>query len=37
MKEKENFWKKDALQWIENNPKKFVKMKMYIDFISHNI
>ena len=29
MKEKENFWKKDALQWIENNPKKFIKMKMY--------
>jgi len=29
MKEKENFWKKDALQWIENNPKKFIKMKIY--------
>lgn len=29
MKEKENFWKKDALQWIENNPKKFLKMKIY--------
>jgi hypothetical protein len=29
IKEKENYWINEALDWIKNNPKKFIKMKIY--------